>query len=141
MYLPHALDRKYPNAGREWGWQYVFPSGNRSVDLRSGLIRRHHMVEKTVRRAMRQAVMAVDLAKPAAPHTLRKSFATYLLEYGYDIRTVQELLGHSDVSTTMTYTHVLNRSAGEVESPLDGMALSVGRIARVGEARWRAPGS
>ncbi|PPD25591.1 MAG: integrase [Methylomonas sp.] len=119
VYLPHALEKKYPNAGREWGWQYVFPSHKLSVDPRSGITRRHHLDEKGVQRAIKQAVRDSGLVKPATPHTLRHSFATHLLQGGYDIRTVQELLGHSDVATTMIYTHVLNKGGQGVTSPLD----------------------
>ncbi|MBU1223766.1 MAG: integron integrase [Gammaproteobacteria bacterium] len=119
VYLPYALDRKYPNAGREWGWQYVFPSKNRSVDPRSGVVRRHHVQDQAIQRAIRQAVRDAGVVKPATPHTLRHSFATHLLTSGYDIRTVQELLGHKDVATTMIYTHVLNKGGRGVTSPLD----------------------
>ena len=131
VYLPSALSRKYPNAGREWGWQYVFPAAARSADPRSGAIRRHHIQEQAFQRALKQAVRDAGLVKPATPHTLRHSFATHLLDTGYDIRTVQELLGHSNVQTTMIYTHVLNRGARGVRSPLDAAGLDLG------QNRWK----
>jgi len=119
VFLPDALERKYPNAATDWTWQYVFSSGSYSVDPRSGRERRHHIDEKLLQRAMKRAVAASGVVKLATPHTLRHSFATHLLEGGYDICTVQELLGHSDVSTTMIYTHVLNKGGKGVKSPLD----------------------
>ncbi|MGB7538732.1 MAG: integron integrase [Anaerolineales bacterium] len=119
VFLPYALERKYPGAAREWVWQYVFPSDQRSVDPRSGILRRHHADESGLQKAVRRAAHEAGIPKPVGCHTLRHSFATHLLEAGYDIRTVQELLGHSDVKTTMIYTHVLNRGGLAVRSPLD----------------------
>jgi integron integrase len=121
VYLPNALAKKYPNADREWGWQYVFPASARSVDPRSGVGRRHHVFETVLQKAVKEAVRKAGICKPASPHTFRHSFATHLLEAGYDIRTVQELLGHKNVSTTMIYTHVLNKGGKGVRSPLDGV--------------------
>ena len=120
VWLPYALARKYPRADREWAWQCVFPVAGRSRDTRTGIVRRLHLSDQAFQRAMRQAVRDAGLTKPATPHTLRHSFATHLLEPGYDIRTVQELLGHTDVSTTMIYTHVLNRGGRGAVSPLNG---------------------
>ena len=119
VYLPNALERKYPSANKQWGWQYVFPSKSLSIDPRAGAKRRHHMHESGIRKAIRQAAKMCGIIKPVGCHTLRHSFATHLLMDGYDIRTVQELLGHKDVSTTMIYTHVLNRGGRGVVSPLD----------------------
>jgi len=117
--LPDALARKYPNANREWAWQWVFPASSHYLDRRTCIRHRHHLHESVIQRAVHEAVRRAGLAKPAASHTLRHSFATHLLEDGYDIRTVQELLGHKDVKTTMVYTHVLNRGGLGVHSPLD----------------------
>jgi integron integrase len=119
--LPNALERKYPNAAKEWGWQWVFPATSHYTDAVTGEKRRHHLHESVLQRAFKEARLKGGVFKPAGCHTLRHSFATHLLENGYDIRTVQELLGHNDVSTTMIYTHVLNRGAKGVRSPADGL--------------------
>ena len=120
VWLPGALARKFPNAGREWSWQYVFPASRRSRDPESGAIRRHHTYETNVQKAVKYAARLGGVNKKVGPHTFRHCFATHLLEDGYDIRTVQELLGHKDVKTTMIYTHVLNKGGKGVRSPLDG---------------------
>jgi integrase len=124
VWMPDALEVKYPNANASWSWQWVFPAGKRSVDPRSEIERRHHLGEQVIQRAVHDAVRSAGIAKAATPHTLRHSFATHLLESGHDIRTVQELLGHTDVKTTMIYTHVLGMGASGVRSPLDALGVA-----------------
>jgi integron integrase len=119
VYMPFALERKYPRGARQWSWQYAFPSGRISADPRAGKMRRHHINETGLQKAVRTAARTAGILKPVSPHTLRHSFATHLLESGYDIRTVQELLGHKDVSTTMIYTHVIQKGGMGVQSPFD----------------------
>jgi integron integrase len=122
--LPHALDRKYPGAYLEWSWQYIFPATRPSTDPRSGIRRRHHVLEESVQRQVRSAARAAGIEKPVSPHTFRHSFATHLLENGYDIRTVQELMGHKSVTTTQIYTHVMAPGSAAVRSPLDQADLT-----------------
>lgn len=124
VYLPFALEKKYPRAGESWTWHWVFPAENLSTDPRTGIRRRHFLYEERLGRALKRAVQLAGIGKPVSVHTLRHSFATHLLQAGTDIRTVQELLGHSDVSTTMIYTHVLKVAAGTTASPLDGLSFS-----------------
>jgi len=119
VWLPHALERKFTHAAREWPWQWVFPAARRSEDPVSGITRRHHFHEKNLQNSVKRAIEKAGVAKAGSCHTFRHSFATHLLEAGYDIRTVQELLGHKDVATTMIYTHVLNKPGLAVRSPLD----------------------
>jgi integron integrase len=121
VWLPDALALKYPSSARSWGWQWVFPSPQRSIDPRGGVERRHHLLEQSIQRAVNLAAKRAQIVKPVSPHILRHSFATHLLQSGYDIRTIQELLGHKDLATTQIYTHVLNKGGRGIQSPLDAL--------------------
>jgi integrase len=136
--MPDALERKYPRAGSSWPWYWVFPQSTRSVDPRSGIVRRHHMFDQTFQRAFKRAVHSAGITKPATPHTLRHCFATHLLQAGSDIRTVQELLGHADVATTMIYTHVLKVGGLAVCSPMDRLAAATSVGDRPERPLWSA---